>query len=313
MEAAGVVSCVKSIGAYKSDDIPAVRVAKFTADEDSNMIAAINDPRGEVPREQQPVEKLSDPNHLQKLLYKALEELRKEKKWSGGTLSKTVIDYFNKLYRYVVKSVSVIEDIPGFESEDEKVEWISSALLNIVDHAFDIDPTHAGCHHHRAPRPDGSFYPWCGVESARPDWKIHLPHAKFLSCDEPPGYCATVREVFQKFARKETILKQLHDTDINTNESINGMVVKGYLPGGKAQQNGQSGVYGWACCHTIVSKNEGHRYRQELRTNRHAAMFKSSLMMLTAASWLQMRVTGVDATFSIYKQIPHWRQVVRAC
>ncbi|KAK3250540.1 hypothetical protein CYMTET_40083 [Cymbomonas tetramitiformis] len=81
-----------------------MRVAKFTADEDSNMIAAINDPLGEVPRELQPVEKLSDPNHLQKLLYtEALEELRKEKKWSGGTLSKTVIDYFNKLYRYVVK------------------------------------------------------------------------------------------------------------------------------------------------------------------------------------------------------------------
>ncbi|KAK3246286.1 hypothetical protein CYMTET_44172, partial [Cymbomonas tetramitiformis] len=89
------------------------------------MIAAINDPLGEVPRELQPVEKLSDPNHLQKLLYKALEELRKEKKWSGGTLSKTVIDYFNNLYRYVVKSLAVIEDIPGFESEDEKAEWIS--------------------------------------------------------------------------------------------------------------------------------------------------------------------------------------------
>ncbi|KAK3233661.1 hypothetical protein CYMTET_56053, partial [Cymbomonas tetramitiformis] len=34
--------------------------------------------------------------------------------------------------------------------------------------------------------------------------------------------------------------------------------------GGKAQQNGQSGVYGWACCHTIVSKNLGHQYRQTL-------------------------------------------------
>ncbi|KAK3232833.1 hypothetical protein CYMTET_56835 [Cymbomonas tetramitiformis] len=60
-------------------------------------------------------------------------------------------------------------------------------------------------------------------------------------------------------------MKQLHTTDTNANESINGMVVKqGYLPGEKAHQNGQSGVYGWACCHTIVSKNEGHAYRQEL-------------------------------------------------
>ncbi|KAK3261512.1 hypothetical protein CYMTET_29595 [Cymbomonas tetramitiformis] len=199
-----------------------------------------------------------------KLLYKNLEELRKEKKWSGGTLSKTVIDYFNKVYRYVIKSVAVIEDIPGFETDDEKAEWISGALLNIVDHAFNIDPTHASCRRYRAPRPDGTFYPWCGVESCKPDWKIHLPHGKFLVRDDPPGHYQAVREVFEKFARKETILKQLHNTDTNTNESINGMAVRGYLPGGKAQQNGQSGVYGWACCHTIVSKNEGHRYRQDL-------------------------------------------------
>ncbi|KAK3269632.1 hypothetical protein CYMTET_21937 [Cymbomonas tetramitiformis] len=267
MEAAGAVLCVKSIGGYifpEDSDIPAARVAKFTADEDSNMIAAINDPVGDVPRELQPVEKLSDPNHLQKLLYKALEEMRKKKGWSGATLSKTVIDYFNKVYRYVIKSVAVIEDLPGFENDDEKAEWIHGALLNIVDHAFNIDPTHAACRRYRAPRPDGSFYPWCGVESAKPDWKIHLPHDRFLVRDQPAGHYEAVREVFEKFAHKETILKQLHDTDTNVNESINGMVVKGYLPGGRAQQNGQSGVYGWACCHTIVSKNEGHRYRQEL-------------------------------------------------
>ncbi|KAK3272982.1 hypothetical protein CYMTET_18755 [Cymbomonas tetramitiformis] len=230
MEAAGAVLCVKSIGGYifpENSDIPAARVAKFTADEDSNMIAANNNPVGDVPRELQPVEKLSDPNHLQKLLYKALEEMRKKKGWSGATLSKTVIDYFNKVYRYVIKSVAVIEDLPGFENDDEKAEWIHGALLNIVDHAFNIDPTHAACRRYRAPRPDGSFYPWCGVESAKPDWKIHLPHGRFLVRDQPAGHYEAVREVFEKFAHKETILKQLHDTDTNVNESINGMVVKG--------------------------------------------------------------------------------------
>ncbi|KAK3235768.1 hypothetical protein CYMTET_54033 [Cymbomonas tetramitiformis] len=59
-------------------------------------------------------------------------------------------------------------------------------------------------------------------------------------------------------------MKQMHNSDTNSNESMNGMVVKGYLPCGKAQQNGQSGVYAWACCHAICSKNEGHAYRQEL-------------------------------------------------
>ncbi|KAK3284642.1 hypothetical protein CYMTET_7720 [Cymbomonas tetramitiformis] len=134
MEAAGAVLCVKSIGAYKfchPCDVTSARVAKFTADEDSNMIAAINDPVGDVPRELQPVEKLSDPNHLQKLLYKALVDLRAAKHWSGGVLSKAVIEYFNKLYRYVIKSVAVIEDLPGFETEDEKADWIHGALLNI--------------------------------------------------------------------------------------------------------------------------------------------------------------------------------------
>ncbi|KAK3261544.1 hypothetical protein CYMTET_29552 [Cymbomonas tetramitiformis] len=130
------------------------------------------------------VEKLSDPNHLQKLLYKDLEELRKAKGWKGSTLSKTVIDYFNKVYRYVIKSVAVIEDIPGFETDDEKAEWIRGAWLNIVDHAFNIDPTHEACRRYRAPRPDGSFYPWCGVESCKPNWQIHLPHGKFLLLDE---------------------------------------------------------------------------------------------------------------------------------
>ncbi|KAK3263210.1 hypothetical protein CYMTET_27972 [Cymbomonas tetramitiformis] len=162
MEASGAVLCVKSIGTSTSET--KMRVAKFTADEDSNMIAAINDPKGIVPAELQPVEKLSDPNHLQKLLYKALVDLRTSKHWSGSPLSKAVIEYFNKLYRYVIKSVAVIEDLPGFETEDEKAEWIQGALMNIVDHAFDIDPTHAACRRFRAPRPDGSFHPWLGIE-----------------------------------------------------------------------------------------------------------------------------------------------------
>ena len=86
----------------------------------------------------------------------------------------------------------------------------SEPLMHIVDHAFDIDPTHAACRRFRAPRPDGSFHPWCGMESCKPDWKIHLPHGKFLVRDDPPGYYEAVRGVFMKFAHKETILKQLH-------------------------------------------------------------------------------------------------------
>ncbi|KAK3243820.1 hypothetical protein CYMTET_46545 [Cymbomonas tetramitiformis] len=136
--------------------------------------------------------------------------------------------------------------------------------MNIVDHAFNIDPSHAGCRRYRAPLPDGSFHPWCGVESAKPDWKIHLPHGKFLVKDSPPGYYESIEAVFKKFAAKPLLMKQLHSTDTNSNESVNGMVVKGFLPCGKAQQNGQSGVYAWACCHTICSKNEGPAYRQEL-------------------------------------------------
>ncbi|KAK3250961.1 hypothetical protein CYMTET_39689 [Cymbomonas tetramitiformis] len=163
------------------------------------------------------VEKNSDPNHLQKLFYKALETLRVEKKWTGTILSVNVIKYFNKLYRHVVKSTVGVEE-PGLETDEEK----------------------------------------------KADWKIHVPGGKFLDRTAADGYYEGVRDVMARFAKKELIMKKLHTTDTNANESINGMVVKGYLPGGKAQQNGQSGVYGWACCHTIVSKNEGHAYRQEL-------------------------------------------------
>ncbi|KAK3272192.1 hypothetical protein CYMTET_19501 [Cymbomonas tetramitiformis] len=248
MEAEGAVLCVKSIG--ESDC--GARVAFFTADEDSNMISAINDVNGLVPAKLRPVRKRSDQNHLQKIVYKDLDAGRTARKWKGATLSKKVIDYLNKNYRYIVRSVAVVEDLPGFETMEQKAEWLSGAIMNIVDHAFNIDPTHENCRRFRVPLPGGSFHCWCGVET------------KFLQRDEPAGYYEAVKDVFRKFAAIPTLMKQMHNTDTNVNESVNGMVVKGYLPCGKAQQNGQSGVYAWACCHTICSKNMGHVYRQEL-------------------------------------------------
>ncbi|KAK3235765.1 hypothetical protein CYMTET_54030 [Cymbomonas tetramitiformis] len=201
MEAEGAVLCVKSVGEHTFTEPVAsdtlldtqARVALFTADEDSNMIAAINDVNGIVPAKLLPVGKQFDPNHLQKLLYKDLDALRAARKWGGATLSKAVIEYFNKQYRYVIKSVAVIEDLPGFDTKEKKAEWLSGAIMNIVDHAFNIDPTHASCRRYRVPLPDGSFHPWCGVESAKPDWKIHLPHGKFLQRDSPPGYYEGVK------------------------------------------------------------------------------------------------------------------------
>ncbi|KAK3277124.1 hypothetical protein CYMTET_14849 [Cymbomonas tetramitiformis] len=124
------------------------------SDEDSNMLAALNDPTL-MPEWLRPVDKLSDPNHMhRKMQYKLLEALRTSEKWKGGTHSKAVIDYLNRLYRYNIKSVAVK-----------------------------------------------------GVFVAR-------------------------------LAKKEVLMKQLHATDTNSNEPYNSMVVRGTLPGGKAQQNG---------------------------------------------------------------------------
>ncbi|KAK3261580.1 hypothetical protein CYMTET_29519 [Cymbomonas tetramitiformis] len=242
IEAEGAMLCVKSVGEHTfhepmvSDTLTGmnVRVALFAANEDSNMIAAINDEKGIVPAKLRPVGKLSDPNHLQKLLFKGLEALRAERKWGGLVLSKAVIEYFNKQYRYVIKSVAVIEDLPGFDTMEQKAEWLAGAVMNIVDHAFDIDPTHESCRRYRVPLPDGSFHCWCGVESAKPDWTIHLPKGKFLQRDSPAGYYEAIKGVFKKFATKEVLMKQMHDMDTNANESVNGMVVKRYLPCGKA-------------------------------------------------------------------------------
>ncbi|KAK3248363.1 hypothetical protein CYMTET_42170 [Cymbomonas tetramitiformis] len=98
-----------------------------------------------------------------------------------------------------------------------------------------------------------------------PDYQPHLPHGKFLDPDKPPGYHTKVRAVFEtRLSKKEVLTKQLHTTDTNSNESYNSMVVRGTLPGGKAQQNGKSGVFFWAHCRAIMMKNEGTGYRRDL-------------------------------------------------
>ncbi|KAK3242778.1 hypothetical protein CYMTET_47540 [Cymbomonas tetramitiformis] len=63
-----------------------------------------------MPEWLRPVDKLSDPNHMQKIMYKLLEALRVAEKWKGGILSKAVINYLNRMYRYVIKSVAAKND-----------------------------------------------------------------------------------------------------------------------------------------------------------------------------------------------------------
>ncbi|KAK3249825.1 hypothetical protein CYMTET_40764 [Cymbomonas tetramitiformis] len=201
---------------------------------------------------------------MQKIQYKLSEALRTAEKWKGGTLSKAVIDfYLNRMYRYVIKSVAAKEDLEWAFPDEEKVEWLHGAVLNVVDHAFS---THENCGKYRVPLPDGTWYSWrCGVDANEPDYKPNLTHGKFLAPDDPPGYHEKVKAVFAgRSAKKEVLLKQLHKTDTNANESHNSMVVRGTLPGDKAQQNCQSGVFFWAHCHAILMKNEDMSYRREL-------------------------------------------------
>ncbi|KAK3288398.1 hypothetical protein CYMTET_4125 [Cymbomonas tetramitiformis] len=269
MEPKGALCTALGLGKHclKRDELQAIiaHVRYFTADEDSNMIAALNDPRL-MPEWLRPVDKLSDPNHMQKIQYKLLEALRKAEKWSGTILSKKVIDYLNRLYRYVIKSVAAKdaysknitmgkEDLEWALPEDEKIEWLQGAVLNVVDHAFG---KHENCGRYRVPLSDGTWHSWCGIDANMPDYQPHLPHGKFLDPDKPPGYHTKVRAVFEtRFSKKEVLIKQLHTTDTNSHESYNSMVVRGTLPGGKAQQNGQSGVFFWAHFHAIMMKNEG--------------------------------------------------------
>ncbi|KAK3273432.1 hypothetical protein CYMTET_18326 [Cymbomonas tetramitiformis] len=264
MEPKGALCTALGLGNYclKRDILKAIiaRIRYFTADEDSNMIAALNSDL--LPAWLRPVDKLSDPNHMQKIQYKVLEALRVNEKWKGGTLSKAVIDYLNRMYRYIIKSVAAKEDLEWAFPDEEKVEWLSGAVMNVVDHAFG---KHENCGKYRVPLPDGTWHSWCGVDANDPDYKPHLPHGKFLNPNEPPGYYEKVKEVFlSRLAKKEVLLKQLHDTDTNATESYHSMLTRGFLPGGKAQQNGQSGVYFWAHCHAICSKNDGTAYRRDL-------------------------------------------------
>ncbi|KAK3262974.1 hypothetical protein CYMTET_28199, partial [Cymbomonas tetramitiformis] len=215
MEPKGALCTALGLGkhCFTRDVLKAIvaRIRYFTADEDSNMIAALNSAL--MPAWLRPVDKLSDPNHMQKIQYKLLEALRVKEKWKGGTLSKAVIDYLNRMYRYIIKSVAAKEDLEWALPEDEKVEWLSGAVMNVIDHAFG---KHEHCGRYRVPLPDGTWHSWCGVDANDPDYKPHLPHGKFLNPNEPHGYYEKVKEVFaSRLAKKEVSLKQLHDTDTN--------------------------------------------------------------------------------------------------
>ncbi|KAK3258403.1 hypothetical protein CYMTET_32548, partial [Cymbomonas tetramitiformis] len=141
MEPKGALSTALGLGKHclKRDILKSIiaRVRYFTADEDSNMIAALNDPKL-MPEWLRPVDKLSDPNHMQKIQYKLLEALRVAEKWKGGILSKAVIDYLNRLYRYVIKSVAAKDDLEWAIPEDEKIEWLQGAVVNVVNRLLGI-------------------------------------------------------------------------------------------------------------------------------------------------------------------------------
>ncbi|KAK3242862.1 hypothetical protein CYMTET_47462 [Cymbomonas tetramitiformis] len=228
MEPKGALCTALGLGKHKLNRNGIfARVRYFTADDDSNMIAALNDP-----------------------------------KLMPACLRPAVIDYLNRMYRYVIKSVAAKEDLEWAFPEDEKVAWLQGAVMNVVDHTFGM---HDSCGKYRVPMSDGTWHSWCGVDANEPEYKPHLPHGKFLDPNTPPGQNTKVKAVFEtRLAKKEVLLKQLHQTDTNANESYNSMVVRGTLPGGKAQQNGQSGVFFWAHCHAIMMKNEGAGYRRDL-------------------------------------------------
>ncbi|KAK3272126.1 hypothetical protein CYMTET_19557 [Cymbomonas tetramitiformis] len=206
MEPKGALCTALGLGkhCFTRDVLKAIvaRIRYFTADEDSNMIAALNSAL--MPAWLRPVDKLSDPNHMQQIQYKLLEALRVKEKWKGGTLSKAVIDYLNRMYRYIIKSVAAKEDLEWALPEDEKVEWLSGAVMNVIDHAFG---KHEHCGRYRVPLPDGTWHSWCGVDANDPDYKPHLPHGKFLNPNEPHGYYEKVKEVFaSRLAKKEIAL-----------------------------------------------------------------------------------------------------------
>ncbi|KAK3247684.1 hypothetical protein CYMTET_42823 [Cymbomonas tetramitiformis] len=148
------------------------RIADFTADEDSGMIAEMNH-AVKVPTRLKLVHKLSDPNHMKKLMFGGFLKLRKEMKWSGRILSDAIITYVQHNYIYCLK-----QNIATGMSEADK----------------------------------------------------------------------------------------LHGFSTNPNESSNACIVKGFLPGGKAQQHGQASMYHYAVFNAVAYKNLGMRYRQLLFT-----------------------------------------------
>ncbi|KAK3250170.1 hypothetical protein CYMTET_40443 [Cymbomonas tetramitiformis] len=180
-------------------------------------------------------------------------------KWKDGPFSKSNIDYFNKMYRYVVKGVAAVEDLPAFGTVEDKIKFIQGALLNMVDHAFNRDPEHLGCKKHRNPMPDGTWQSWCGVEGGDPEYRTHLPGGKWLEGEE---YYRRVRKVILANASPQQIKKQLHNFNTNAIEGWNGMFYHAYLPGGKGQQTGQGAIFHYSAANCICSKNDGQSYRQ---------------------------------------------------
>ncbi|KAK3262631.1 hypothetical protein CYMTET_28522 [Cymbomonas tetramitiformis] len=150
-----------------------------------------------VPAVLKPVEKLSDPNHLKKLLYGDLLKLRNEHKWSGSVLSVAIIKCFQYQYITVLEFVATA---PGM-TEPEKIVFMVGAVTNIVDHAFGC---HGKCGDFIGTDVNGVREHWCKVAGGDAAHTPSLPGGKYLRKNAKEGYYAGIKKVYAKYSDQET-------------------------------------------------------------------------------------------------------------
>ncbi|XP_063400480.1 uncharacterized protein LOC134685041 isoform X2 [Mytilus trossulus] len=217
MEADMVTEMVKDVGKK------GVSVSSIVGDEDSTTIARL---RANVDKD---ITKVSDSNHVKKLLGNSLYEIRKKHK----TLTIKVIQYLQRCFNYILAQGKGNPDM------------IKESILALSGHPFG---QHERCNN-----------TWCRFLD-NPNEKFNsLPHGKPLTDGALQN---DLKSVFTKYAENSGKLSSLGSTQAN--ESFN-RIVASKAP--KQQHYSSSGSLNYRIAACVAQKNEGNKYILDVNKN----------------------------------------------
>ncbi|CAC5391328.1 unnamed protein product [Mytilus coruscus] len=217
MEADMVTEMVKDVGKK------GVSVSSIVGDEDSTTIARL---RANVDKN---ITKVSDSNHIKKLLGNSLYEIKKKHK----TLTIKVIQNLQRCFNYILAQGKGNPDM------------IKQSILALCDHTFG---QHQSCNNS-----------WCKFLDNPNEKFSSLPHGKPLSDGALQN---ALRSVFTTYAGNAGKLSSLGSTQ--PNESFN-RIVASKAP--KQQHYSSSGSLMFRIAACVAQKNEGNKFILDVNKN----------------------------------------------